>query len=314
MKSASVLRSAADRRSRSRGLAALAAAYAAALVAALAVGWVLRGRHPVLVAAAADATATVVVFAFSVRHDNSSIYDPYWSVAPVLIALYWGSLGALGGGALLGGGDDGGSVLRRVWLLAIVCVWGVRLTANQLARWRGLGDEDFRYVELRARSGRWYWPLSLVGVHVLPTTWVFLGVLAGFPALAGPARAWNALDVAAVAVAVGGVLLEAVADRQLREFVRGRRDPAAVLESGVWAHSRHPNYLGEILFWWGVFLSGVAAAPGWAWAIVGPLAITVLFVFVSVPWMDRRMAARHPAWVERLRTVPALLPWPGRRR
>jgi steroid 5-alpha reductase family enzyme len=301
MKRTSALRPAAD--GRSSGLAALAVAYAAALAAALAVAWALRGRHPILVAAAADATATVVVFAFSVLHDNSSIYDPYWSVAPVPIALYWASLA-----------DGGGSGLRRAWVLAIVCAWGVRLTANQLARWGGLGDEDFRYVELRARSGRWYWPLSLAGVHLMPTIWVFLGLLPAFPALAGPGRAWHALDAAAVAVAGGAVLLEAVADRQLRSFVRDRRDPAAVLDSGVWALSRHPNYLGEILFWWGIFLSGVAAAPGWAWAMVGPLAITLLFVLVSVPWMDRRMAARHPAWVERLRTVPALVPWPRRRR
>jgi steroid 5-alpha reductase family enzyme len=195
-------------------------------------------------------------------------------------------------------------------VLAVVCLWGVRLTANQLARWRGLGDEDFRYRELRARSGRWYWPLSLVGIHVLPTAWVFLGLLAAFPALAGPGGGLRVLDAVAAVVAGGAVVLETVADWQLRRFQRLRGDPGAVLVSGLWARSRHPNYLGEILFWWGIFLSGVAAAPGWAWAVVGPLAITLLFVRVSVPWMDRRMAARHPAWAERLSRVPALLPWP----
>jgi steroid 5-alpha reductase family enzyme len=286
---------------RARGLTALAVAYATALAVALAVGWALRGRHPVLVAAAADLAATVVVFAFSVRHDNSSIYDPYWSVAPIPIALYWAS------------GAGGGSGLRRGWVLAIVCLWAVRLTVNQLARWGGLDDEDFRYRELRARSGRWYWLLSLVGVHVMPSLWVFLGLLAAFPALAGRGGGLGALDAVAVVVAGGAVALEAAADWQLRRFLRLRRDPAAVLVSGLWAVSRHPNYLGEILFWWGIFLSGVAAEPGWAWAIAGPLAITLLFLRVSVPWMDRRMAARHPAWAERVRGVPALLPWRRRR-
>ncbi len=291
----------AARRGSSR--AALAVAYGAALATALAAGWALRGRHPIVVAAAADVAATLVVFAFSVRHDNSSIYDPYWSVAPVPIAIFWASLDA---------GAAGG--LRRAWVVAIVLAWAVRLTANQLARWGGLHDEDFRYAELRARSGRWYWPLSLAGVHLMPTAWVFLGLLPTFPALAGTGRPWNGLDVAAVAVAAGAVLLETVADAQLRSFVRRRRDPAAVLDTGVWALCRHPNYLGEILFWWGLWLSGVAAAPAWAWTVVGPLAITLLFVFVSVPWMDRRMASGHPAWAGRLRTVPALVPWPRRRR
>ncbi len=264
-----------------RGRAALAVAYGAALAAALAVGWALRGYGPITVAAGADVAATLVVFAFSVRHDNSSVYDPYWSVAPVPIAIYWASFA------------DGGSGLRRAWVLAIVCVWAARLTWNQLARWGGLGDEDFRYVELRARSGRGYWPLSLVGVHLMPTVWVFLGLLPTYAALAGGGRPWSALDAAGVAVAGGAVLLEAVADRQLRRFVQTRRDPAAVLDTGVWAWSRHPNYLGEVLFWWGLWLSGVAAAPERAWTVAGPVAITLLFVLVSVPWMDRRMASRH---------------------
>jgi steroid 5-alpha reductase family enzyme len=292
-----------DARDRRRGLAALGLAYGVALAAALAVGWALRGRHPILVAAAADLAATAVVFAFSVLHDNSSVYDPYWSVAPIPIALYWASLPAAGG-----------SDLRRDWAVLAVCAWGARLTANQLARWRGLRDEDFRYVELRARSGRAYWALSFAGVHLLPTVWVFLGLLAAFPALAGRGRGWSALDLAAVVLAGGAIALEAVADGQLRAFVRARRDAAAVLATGVWARSRHPNYLGEILFWWGLWLSGVAAEPGWAWTAIGPLAITALFLLVSVPWMDRRMLSRHPAFEERLRTTPALVPWPRRRR
>jgi steroid 5-alpha reductase family enzyme len=287
---------------RGGALAVLGLAYGAAAAVALGVAWALRAHGPILVAAAADAAATVVVFAFSVRYDNSSLYDPYWSVAPIPIALYWAS----------SGGGQGG--LRRAWVVAVVCAWGLRLTANQLARWRGLDHEDFRYAELRVRTGRWYWPVSLAGVHLLPSAWVFLGLLPVFPALAGPGRGWGALDVLAVVVAGGAVLLEAVADGQLRRFLRVRRDPAAILESGLWALCRHPNYLGEILFWWGLFLSGLAASPRRAWTVVGPLAITLLFVRVSVPWMDRRMAARHPGWSARVRSVPALLPgWPGRR-
>jgi steroid 5-alpha reductase family enzyme len=288
---------------RARGRAVLALAYAAALAVGAAVGRAVHGdHHPILVAAAADLAATVVVFGFSVRFGNSSLYDPYWSVAPIPIALYWAS-----------SAGEGGSGLRRAWVLGIVCVWGVRLTANQLARWRGLADEDFRYVELRARGGRAYWPLSLVGIHLMPTLWVFLGLLPVYAALAGPGRPWNGLDVVACVVAGGAVAVEAVADLQLRAFVRTRRDQAAILDTGLWARSRHPNYLGEVLFWWGLFLSGVAAAPRWGWTVVGPISITLLFLLVSVPWMDRRMLSRHPAWAERLRSTPALVPWPRRR-
>lgn len=287
---------------RTRGRAVLALVYLVALGAACAVGWQLRDRHPIVVAAAADLAATVLVFGASVLAGNSSLYDPYWSVAPVPIAAYWATA------------PDGGSGFRRALVFAIVCVWGARLTANQIARWRGLRHEDFRYRELRAKSGRGYWAVSFVGIHLLPTVWVFLGLLPIYFALAGPGRPWNALDGLACVIAIGAVALEATADRQLRAFLKRRHADDAVLDTGVWRWSRHPNYLGEILIWWGLWVFGVAAAPGSAWTAIGPLAITLLFVFVSVPWMDRHMLWRHPTFQERLRATPALLPWPRRRR
>jgi len=286
---------------RSRGLVAVALAYATALAAAVAVGWSLRGSHPIAVAAAADLAATAVVFAFSVRHGNSSVYDPYWSVAPIPIVLYWASLGP-------------GLRARQVAVVALVLVWGIRLTGNWVARWRGLGDEDFRYVEIRARTGRAYWPASLASIHLMPTAWVFLGLLPLYPALSAPGRAPGALDAAALAVTAAAIAIEASADRQLRAFLRSRREPGAVLGTGLWALSRHPNYLGEVAFWWGLWLFGLAAAPGWAWTAVGPASITLLFLLVSAPWMDRRMLSRHPTYAERMRAVPGLFPWPGRRR
>ena len=282
-----------------RVLAWVGAAYAVALAAAVAVGLVLRGRHPILVAAAADAAATLAVFAFSVATDNSSLYDPYWSVAPLPVALYW----SLAGGRL---GP------RQALVLLAVLAWGARLTWNCLRRWRSLDQEDFRYREIRARTGRLYWPASLFAIHLFPTAWVFLGLLPLYPALAAPVRPVGWLDLLAAAVALGGTAVEAMADRQLHRFLRERADPSAVLERGLWALSRHPNYLGEVVFWWGLFLFGRAADPAWAWSAAGAIAISALFVLVSVPWMDRRMLARHPAWAERMRRVPALLPWPRR--
>ncbi|HEX7598570.1 MAG TPA: DUF1295 domain-containing protein, partial [Polyangia bacterium] len=132
-----------------RDRARVALAYALALGAALAVGWSLRGRHPILVAALADLAATLVVFGFSVRYDNSSFYDPYWSVAPLPIAVYWAIAG------------EAAPTLRQFLIILLVALWGVRLTGNWVARWRGVGDEDFRYREIRQKTGRMYWPASL---------------------------------------------------------------------------------------------------------------------------------------------------------
>ena len=279
----------------------MAAAYAVALAVAVAVAWSLRGSHPILVAAAADVAATLAVFGFSVRHSNSSVYDPYWSVAPIPIALYWAFTG-----------DGHGA--RQIGAVALVCAWGLRLTANWVARWNGLADEDFRYVEIRARTGRAYWPASLFSIHLLPTAWVFLGLLPLYPALSVPGRPLGALDAVAGIVAAGAVAIEAAADAQLRAFLRSRREPGEVLDRGLWALCRHPNYLGELLFWWGLWLLGLAAAPSWAWTVAGPMAITLLFLLVSVPWMDRRMLSRHPVYAARMRAVPGLVPRLPRRR
>lgn len=281
---------------RSGSLARVGLAYVVALAAGLAVGWALRAQPGLVVAAAADVAATLVVFAFSVGFDNSSVYDPYWSVAPIPITLYW---------ALASGPLDA----RKVMVLALVAVWGLRLTVNWVERWRGLSDEDFRYVEIRGKTGRAYWPASFVSIHLMPSVWVFLGMLPLYAVLATPARALGLLDAAAFGVTAAAIAIEAAADRQLRSFLRSRKDPAAVLDTGLWALSRHPNYFGEVLFWWGAYLFGLGAAPGWWWSAAGPVSITALFLFISGPWMDRRMLSRHPEFAARLAATSALVPW-----
>lgn len=281
-------------KSKRSGRVFVAVAYLVALLAAAATAHSLGGRHPILVAAAADVAATIVVFLFSVGLDNSSVYDPYWSVAPLPIALYWSEVT----------GDFGP---RQVVIFTLVAIWGARLTANWALRWRGPGDEDFRYVEIRGKTGRAYWPASFVAIHLLPTIWVFLGLLPLYPALTR--AGFGVLDAVALVVTALAIAIETIADRQLRRYLLSPHDPGDVLAAGLWARCRHPNYLGEILFWWGLALFGLAAAPAWAWSLAGPLSITLLFVFVSIPWMDRRMLARHPAWAERMQKVPALLPW-----
>jgi len=274
------------------------ATYISALLVALAVGRACAGMHPIAIAAIADLAATLVVFAGSVALNNSSVYDPYWSVAPLPIALYWVATAGVFG-------------LRQLLILALLTLWGARLTTNWALRWRGPADEDFRYVEIRGKTGKAYWPASLASIHLLPTAWVFLGLVPIFPALARPGFA--ILDVAAALVTGLAIAIETIADRQLRRYLRAPHDEHGVLDSGLWSRCRHPNYLGEILFWWGLFLFGMAAQPSWVFSFIGPLSITLLFVFVSVPWMDRRMLAGHPAFAARLQTTPALLPWPRRR-
>lgn len=290
-------------RSRAQSFAVVFAAYAAALAGAALAGWGAAGRTPLFTLAVADVAATCVVWAFSTATRNSSLYDPYWSVAPPFLALFW-----------ILHPDAQAVGPRQALLFALIVVWAIRLTNNWRRGWPGLHHEDWRYAERRADHGALYPLEDLLGIHLLPTALVFLGCLPLVPALFAGTRPLGILDALGLAVAVGGLVLETVADEQLRRFVRAGR-PGESLARGVWAWSRHPNYFGQLAFWWGLWGVGLAADPAAAWwTLAGPAAMTALFAFVSVPLMERRNLARRADYARVMEGVPRLVPRPPRRR
>lgn len=289
---------------RQRGLTIVAFAYlSAALTAWGLVRLLPADMHPLWVAAIADVGATFVVFGWSVANDNSSVYDPYWSVAPLMIApwlaLHPQAVDAVG--------------LRQALVLGFVFAWGLRLTFSWARGWQGMRHEDWRYVDLRRSSGRFYWVVSLLGLHLMPTLMVFGGCLALWPALVVGSAPLGWLDGVGVLLCTVAIACEAVADRQLHEFRRSSPPPGTILARGLWGWSRHPNYFGEITLWWGLLAFALAAAPGTWWPTAGPVAITLLFTFISIPMIERRMHARREGWPEHCRRVSVLVPWPPRR-
>ncbi len=207
-----------------------------------------------------------------------------------------------------------GSQLRRLMVLALITWWAARLTYNWVLRWRGLRDEDWRYAEMRPKAGALYWPVSFLGFHLMPTVTVFLGCLPVYVVVTSPGAGFGILDVIALGVTAGAILIESISDRQLRHFIASKPPDKAMMNRGLWAFSRHPNYFGEVLFWWGLFLFGLAAAPtALAWIWLGPICMTALFLGISVPMMDRRMLRRRPTYADQMRRVSGLIPWPPRR-
>ena len=282
---------------RARGFGIVLLTYLGALAVAIAVAAMVGRDAPILSVFVADCAATLAVFAASVAFANASLYDPYWSVAPPVIGLYWASA-PLGTAA----------VPARQWLvLALVFAWGIRLTANWARGWPGLHHQDWRYDMLRETASAPYWLVNLTGIHFFPTLIVFVGCLPLYAALAVGARPLGFLDGVAFAVTAGAIALEGIADEQLRAFNRAKQ-PGDICTAGLWGWSRHPNYLGEMGFWWGLWLFGVAAAPAWYWSAIGPLAITVMFVAASIPMLEKRSHERRPGYAEHAARVPALLP------
>lgn len=273
-------------------------AYLLALCAAVAIGRAAGDLHPVLMIFFADIGATLVIYLFSRSFANASFYDPYWSLAPLAIALYW----------IIGFPSSGAVTLRQLFVLMLVFIWGARLTFNWARQWRGLDHEDWRYRDLREKTGKWFWLVDLTGIELMPTCIVFLGCLALYPALVTGRGPFGLLDIIAILVTAGAILLETLADEQLRHFNRQKSGTGAIITRGVWQYCRHPNYLGEVLFWWGLYLFALAASPGYWWMIIGPVMITALFTFISVPLMDRRNLARRPGYEEIRSRIPALVP------
>jgi steroid 5-alpha reductase family enzyme len=280
-----------------------------AYVVATVVGWLtLRympegaaiWANPLWQGLAADCTATIAIFVFSFWFSNSSFYDAYWSVAPPLLGVYWITTAA-----------PTADPLRQALAMLLCWAWGVRLTYNWGRGWTGLDHEDWRYVDLKAKSGKAYWLVSFFGLHFFPTFQVFAGCVGFYVALTAGGHPFGLIDVAAVVVTAGAIVIEALADEQLRAFAKSPdRAPGSVMMGGLWAYSRHPNYFGEMSFWWGLFLFGLAANPSeWRIMLVGPVAITLMFFGVSVPMMEKRQLERKPSFAEHIRTTSMIIPW-----
>jgi steroid 5-alpha reductase family enzyme len=117
---------------------------------------------------------------------------------------------------------------------------------------------------------------------------VFLACLPLYAAFSAGSKSFGVLDTLALIVTAGAIIIETTADAQLRNFTKKRQQPGAIITIGLWAYSRHPNYFGEIMFWWGIYLFGLAADFHYWWTIIGPLSVTLLFTVVSIPLMEKR--------------------------
>ncbi|MFB9312738.1 DUF1295 domain-containing protein [Nocardioides plantarum] len=286
-------------------LARVGVAYLIALV--LATAWLVGGPDTGrlwLDALVADLLATLVVFAASRLHHNSSFYDAYWSVLPPYLAAYWW-IAAQADGAV--------DTTRNVLVLGVIVVWAVRLTGNWIYAFPGLQHEDWRYPMLRERAGRAELVVDLLAIHVFPTLQVFLAMVPAYVALTRPGRAVGWLDVVAAVVGLGSVLLTWVADTQMYRFARTKQ-PGQALDRGLWAWSRHPNYFGEWGFWLSLALFGLAASPGDWWVLfLGAIAMLAMFLGASIPMMEERSLDRRPSYQDVIDRVPRFVPRPPRR-
>lgn len=251
---------------------------------------------PLLSLLIADAAATVIVWFSGLIFSNASMYDPYWSVAPIALVVSFVTLAR----AL--------SVVSIMYLL-IFLFWGVRLTFNWALGWNGMSHEDWRYTMLREQNRSLWFLTNFFGINMMPTLFVFAGMIpAYYSVISG--EGINIVTILGGAICLAAVALEIISDAQMRAFRRNGSNNGANMDSGLWRYSRHPNYLGEVSFWWGVWLIQLSVATDIVWTVFAPVAMTLLFVFISIPMMEKRLLSSKQGYVEYKKATSMLMPLP----
>ena len=242
----------------------------------------------------ADVVATIVVWAFGLLYENVSVYDPYWSVFPPVAFLLW-------------------AFYTGVWSLPVILLlvaswyWGWRLTRNWVITFRGIAHEDWRYTKYRSLHPVLFHLINFFGLNMVPTLVVFAAMLPGLKlyeasnpvcTLSGEVGLCSisvAVLILGFIVCLSSATIQLIADKQSHDFRAA--NPGKVCNVGLWKHGRHPNYFGEIQFWWGIWIM-YAALNGIDWFIFGPIAMTALFLGISIPLMEHRQLANKPDYAE----------------
>jgi steroid 5-alpha reductase family enzyme len=281
-----------QRKSKGVSLAVITAIYLIAFAVGTACIVALKGvLSPLWNLFVADVVATIVVFISNLIFDNASTYDPYWSVQPILVAI---AIAVFYNGSL---------AMPACLTLVPLLLWAIRLTGNWVKGFDNLAWEDWRYADYKKQYPRAAQFIVFTGIMLMPTVLVFLGCIPLWYLM-------TAGNVSPLFPALGGIVIligtgfEFFADRQMKAYkrdkgagVQGKSDSGLpYIYRGLWKFLRHPNYLGEMLIWVGVFVSGLGREP-W-FACVGMILVIILFTTTSIPLMEKHMLARTPLYKE----------------
>lgn len=222
-----------------------------------------------------DITMTLVIWAFSIKFKNSSIYDPYWSLIPIIYILSYAAY------------KDAYGNISVILLIIIILFWGIRLTINWVKTFKGLDKQDWRYDMFKAKKG-WLWS-NLFGIHLMPTIFVYLGMIPAFVLIDNGKM--SIITIMGFIISIIGIIFEIIADETLHKFKKENSNK--ICNKSIWNISRHPNYLGEILFWFGIYFVMLGSGFDYWYLIISPIIIMLMFVFISIPMMEKRIGNKE---------------------
>jgi len=225
----------------------------------------------------ADVSSTILVFIFSLMFKNSSVYDPYWSIQPIVITIlymvtYYNNI-----------------TIDKILLVSIILLWGIRLTANFIYTFNGFKYQDWRYLMLKEKTKKLYPVINFLGIHLFPTIVVYLCTLPAVYMIINNFE-YNYLYLLILLISLTGVIIQTISDIQMHMYRKNKT--TTFIRTGLWKYSRHPNYLGEILMWYGIGLFLALITKKFIY-LSGAIINHLMFLFVSIPLADGKQSSKE---------------------
>ena len=243
----------------------------------------------------------ITIFVFNLLIVSVLFVISLWIKKADIIDIYWGPAFLLSSLIIL--------FINQSYSLPIIVVifvlglWSIRLGSHLYSRNIGQ-SEDIRYTKIRSKYGN----LGLFVInYVVQATLIPIISLPIIIVVVSNLNELNFVSYAAIIVALSGIVIEALADSQLKEFKRHESNKNKVMNLGLWNYSRHPNYLGEIGFWFGIYFMGISSGLSPYWLVVCPLTMLALFIFVSCPMMDNRSLINRSDYKDYMKKTSQLL-------
>lgn len=234
-------------------------------------------------------------FIFSLIKKRNDVADVGWGLGFILMA--WTSF-------FISGIFD----IRGLLVGILVSIWGLRLAWHIYSRNKGK-VEDYRYLAWRKEWGKWFYLRSYLQVYLLQGALLFIIVLPVLVINKSLGSLFALVDLVGLAVWLFGFYFESVGDSQLAKFIKNPENKGKLMQGGLWAYTRHPNYFGEVTQWWGIWLIALSVPNGWL-SIIGPIAITFLILKVSgIPMLEKKME-ENPEFAEYKRKTSIFIPLP----
>ena len=242
-----------------------------------------------------DVISTVVIWCIGVIINTASIYDPYWSVqTPIIIICLLIKYKNLNVGNLI--------------YLELILFWGIRLTYNYTKTFHDISYIDWRYKQIREKTGKLYQVVNLLGICLFPTIIVYAASIPSFLFVIDNLN-FEYIQIIGYAIILISVCIEMKADIDLHEFKKIRNDRNEIIRIGLWKYSRHPNYFGEICFWYGVAMVYVFCdfTKNWYY-IFGAVLDNALFLGISIPLAENNLKTYKDGYDEYKKNTSMLIP------